>query len=73
MRRQLTHNEITAIEAALALAHEEYVKISLNPKEPPRLAQQFDRQALQAKKLRELFSDYPTVTVDDEEGRHVQG
>ncbi len=67
MKRQLTDNETTMIEAALRVAGDEYAKIAANCAQltgQESLAKQFRQQAVDVRRLRDLFSDLPTVTID---------
>lgn len=55
MKRHLTEGELTLLENALRLARDEYKKLAVaDPTEAyPRLAKQFEQQALDTEKLRE--------------------
>ena len=65
MRKQFNDSDLTLIELALRIAREKYEKLATEtPDTHPHIAAQFKRQAFEAEKLRDLFADYPTVTVD---------
>jgi hypothetical protein len=66
MKRVLTDGEVNFLAEVLRLARDEYrncEKVSAAASIPS-LAEQFRRQQHEAETLREIFAEFPTVSID---------